>query len=514
MLLLADRNNEGWFALSVGVGLLVFSALPPRVASARRLTRALLVALVGTYAAARSVDLVARGADASDVVLLCAQTLILCVALGLLRAYLSGIGRLITSLAQAPEDLGYARVLELGQASSLIESELARSRRREESLTFIELRSRAALDRATIAAQDYFGPSSIRYLERVYLRARLGVLLSQHARRSDVVISEPNGGYLILSPEADERGARAMSHRVAQAARSELGMTISVGIASFPDDGESLRDLLAVASDRAGDGAEQPGSPAAESASHPVPAPVAPQLPRRLAMISAVDLGESDRAALERCVWLARYPVRGSGDLPYLVCKRVLDIVVASLVLVVTAPLLLLAAIAIKLESPGGPVLFHQTRAGRKGRGFRLYKLRTMVPDASERKQELLHLNSRTWPDFKIEHDPRVLRVGRILRAASVDELPQLVNVLKGDMSLVGPRPTSLVADGFQHWQRERFTVKPGLTGLWQVSGRDEPSLECRSRLDIAYVTRRSLPLDVVILCKTVPAVVLARGAY
>ena len=183
-----------------------------------------------------------------------------------------------------------------------------------------------------------------------------------------------------------------------------------------------------------------------------------------------IDLGASESAALDRCNWLARHPVRCSESRLYTTSKRTLDILVASIVLVITLPLLVLAVIAIKVESPGGPVMFTQTRAGRRGHCFRLYKLRTMVPNASERKAELLHLNSRTWPDFKIEHDPRVLKVGRFLRAASIDELPQLVNVLKGDMTLVGPRPTSLLADGFQHWQRERFTIKPGLTGLWQVS--------------------------------------------
>jgi lipopolysaccharide/colanic/teichoic acid biosynthesis glycosyltransferase len=221
-----------------------------------------------------------------------------------------------------------------------------------------------------------------------------------------------------------------------------------------------------------------------------------------------------DACALDRCDWLARFPVHSRVGAAYLVMKRVFDVVVAAAALVVTLPLLAAAALAVKLESPRGPVMFTQTRAGQCGRGFRLYKLRTMVPDATERKAELLHMNTRQWPDFKVEHDPRVLKVGRILRATSIDELPQLFNVLKGNMSLVGPRPTSLVADGFQHWQRERFCVKPGLTGLWQVSGRAEPSLEFRSRLDIAYTTRRSLTLDALILAKTVPAVVHGRGAY
>ncbi len=309
-------------------------------------------------------------------------------------------------------------------------------------------------------------------------------------------MTERNGRYLVLSAETDAAGALAMSNRVAQAAHSQLGTTLVVGIASFPDDGQSFRDLLTVASDRCSSSfesttrARRPGRRSGV-ASDGRAAPGGPS------MSATIDLGAPDSAALDRCAWLARYPVRCSDSHAYAASKRAIDVALASIVLVMTLPLLILAALAIKIESPKGPVVFVQTRAGRCGRGFRLYKLRTMVPDASARKQELLHLNSRAWPDFKIEHDPRVLKVGRILRATSIDELPQLFNVLRGSMTLVGPRPTSLVADGFEHWQRERFAVKPGLTGVWQISGRDEPSLECRSRLDIAYVTRRSIGLDV-----------------
>jgi lipopolysaccharide/colanic/teichoic acid biosynthesis glycosyltransferase len=230
-------------------------------------------------------------------------------------------------------------------------------------------------------------------------------------------------------------------------------------------------------------------------------------------MIATVDLALDDRSALDRCKWLGNHPVRHSLSPTYRVTKRILDIVIASIALVLALPTLIAAALLIALESPG-PVLYVQTRTGQHGRRFRLYKLRTMVPDASARKEDLLHLNSRTWPDFKIEHDPRVLKVGRFLRAASIDEVPQLFNVLRGDMSLVGPRPISLDAEGLASWQRERFGVKPGLTGLWQVASRNDPSLDCRARLDIAWLLRRSLVLDLVILCKTVPAVFRGRGAY
>lgn len=221
-----------------------------------------------------------------------------------------------------------------------------------------------------------------------------------------------------------------------------------------------------------------------------------------------------DGSALSTCRWLRRCPLRPSVSRLYLTTKRTLDIVVAAVGLLVSLPIVVLAAIAIKLESPRGPVFFAQTRAGYAGRPFRLYKLRTMVPNAEQLKHELLHLNTRQWPDFKVDHDPRLLRVGRILRASSIDELPQLFNVLCGNMTLVGPRPTSLAADGFRRWQQERFEVKPGVTGLWQVYGRGEPSFDYRARLDIAYVKRRGVALDLRILCLTVSAVVRGRGAY
>src|SRR5262249_42485043 len=156
--------------------------------------------------------------------------------------------------------------------------------------------------------------------------------------------------------------------------------------------------------------------------------------------------------------------------------------------------------VAIKLTSPHGPVLFVQRRTGYRGRQFKLYKLRTMVPNAEAMKSRLAHLNDRQWPDFKIKRDPRVTRVGRLLRTTSIDELPQLFNVLRGDMSLVGPRPTSLPSSEYERWQAERFGVRPGLTGLWQVAARDSSSFDQRLRLDIAYATRQSLRLDLEIL--------------
>jgi lipopolysaccharide/colanic/teichoic acid biosynthesis glycosyltransferase len=193
--------------------------------------------------------------------------------------------------------------------------------------------------------------------------------------------------------------------------------------------------------------------------------------------------------------------------------KRAVDVVLCLASLPLVVPLLAACALAIRADSPGA-VLFHQLRTGKGGRRFRMYKLRTMVENAAELKDRYAHLNELTWPDFKITDDPRVTRVGRFLRRTSLDELPQIFNVLRGDMSLVGPRPTSFSADTYTLWHTARLEVRPGLTGLWQVSGRDELDFDERLRLDIAYIRNRCLWLDMSLILRTVGAVVGGRGAH
>ena len=197
--------------------------------------------------------------------------------------------------------------------------------------------------------------------------------------------------------------------------------------------------------------------------------------------------------------------------------KRMLDLVVATLALVVLAPALALIAAAIKAESRG-PVFFRQVRRRSGERTFRIYKFRTMVADADRRKHEVAHLNQHADGDprmFKVPDDPRVTRVGRLLRRYSLDELPQLINVVKGEMSLVGPRPLILDEDQFvTDWKRKRLDLKPGITGLWQVLGRSEIPFEEMTKLDYVYVTNWSLWGDLLLLFRTVPAVFRPRRAY
>ncbi len=193
--------------------------------------------------------------------------------------------------------------------------------------------------------------------------------------------------------------------------------------------------------------------------------------------------------------------------------KRAIDVVGASLGLLLLAPVFAAAALAIKATSRG-PAMFCQRRSGLGGKPFTIYKFRTMVVDAEVRKKELLALNEQDGPAFKIKRDPRITFVGRILRTTSVDELPQLWNVLRGDMSLVGPRPLPCnESDGCRGWLRQRLDVTPGLTCIWQISGRSTVSFSDWVRMDVQYIRSRSLGGDVKLLMQTVPAVVSRRGA-
>jgi len=200
-------------------------------------------------------------------------------------------------------------------------------------------------------------------------------------------------------------------------------------------------------------------------------------------------------------------------ELPLLI-KRVLDFFISLILVIIFSPLFLIAFILVKVTSPG-PAFFIQERVGLNKRRFRLYKFRTMVVNAEQKLQELEHLNEATGPVFKITEDPRLTPVGKFLRKTSIDELPQLINVLKGDMSLVGPRPLPVRDyDGFDHdWHRRRFSVRPGITCLWQVSGRSSLTFDKWMELDMEYIDHWSLWLDFKILAKTIPAVLNGSGA-
>ena len=199
---------------------------------------------------------------------------------------------------------------------------------------------------------------------------------------------------------------------------------------------------------------------------------------------------------------------------PRATAKRVMDIVGALMSLLLFAPLMIVAAVLIKLFSPG-PVLFIQERVGRNGKPFRIYKFRSMVENAEGLLDELIDLEALDEPVFKLKDDPRVTRLGRFLRRWSIDELPQLFNVLKGEMSLVGPRPEEVrIVRYYNGRQRRRLQAKPGMTGPVQTSGRADLSLEDRVRLEIDYIHNNSFRGDLSILVRTIPVVIRGDGSY
>jgi len=220
---------------------------------------------------------------------------------------------------------------------------------------------------------------------------------------------------------------------------------------------------------------------------------------------SSAETWEGDALITHKTGRLEGWPV---------VAKRIFDLVVSLILLLFLSPLLLFVALLIKLTSPG-PVMFKQNRLGLNKRRFYIYKFRTMVPDAEQRMREVEHLNEVSGPVFKIKNDPRITPLGRFLRKTSIDELPQLINVLLADMSLVGPRPLPVRDyEGFnEDWQRRRFSVKPGITCLWQVKGRSSIAFEQWMQLDLQYIDKWSLWLDMQILMWTIPAILKGSGA-
>ena len=258
------------------------------------------------------------------------------------------------------------------------------------------------------------------------------------------------------------------------------------------------------------------GGPA-RAVSVEAPGPCVAEPGPRLVTAAAPDRPAPQRPAADAADAAApRPPVQPLEELlvrPMPWWKRATDVLGAVAGLAVLSPVLLGSAVAIKLTSPG-PVVFKQKRAGLGGRPFTIYKFRTMCADAEAKKKALRALSEQDGPAFKLARDPRVTRVGHFLRKTSIDELPQLINVLKGDMSLVGPRPLPVdEQDACERWQRRRLDVTPGLTCIWQVKGRSQVTFAEWVRMDVAYMRRRTVFHDLSILLRTIPAVLFRRGA-
>jgi len=205
----------------------------------------------------------------------------------------------------------------------------------------------------------------------------------------------------------------------------------------------------------------------------------------------------------------------GNRSLVYLVLKRTLDIVGSLIGIILLSIVFILVALAIKLEDPKGPVFFSQARIGKKGKVFKMYKFRSMVTDAEIKLKELLELNETSGAMFKMKNDPRVTKIGKLIRKTSIDELPQLFNVLKGEMSLVGPRPPlpREVAE-YTNYDKQRLIVTPGCTGIWQVSGRSNIGFKEMVELDLYYIKNQSTFMDIKIIFKTVLVLFGSKNAF
>lgn len=201
-------------------------------------------------------------------------------------------------------------------------------------------------------------------------------------------------------------------------------------------------------------------------------------------------------------------------DAAYGPIKRLIDVVVASVALILLAVPMMVIALAVWLQDPRAPIVFGQLRCGHHGRSFRVLKFRTMVRNADELKEQLRSLSVVPWPDFRVINDPRVTPIGRFLRKTSLDELPQFVNVLRGEMTLVGPRPTSFAASTYTLWEAGRLDYRPGITGPWQVWGRSTMDFDERCRLEIRFFREQSILAELWVLSATARSVLGRKGVY
>jgi lipopolysaccharide/colanic/teichoic acid biosynthesis glycosyltransferase len=324
-------------------------------------------------------------------------------------------------------------------------------------------------------------------------RRLLSIIATEAIRETDVLVPlGAPGSFVVLCPGADTAGASEIVRRLQM---NPDDRPLHVGQSTVTEDGLELEELIDTALWRMERAAEA-----------------------GLTFGAAQEGPSAEQPARARRSW-SREARRIAGHAPIRrrfvanAAKRAFDLIVVTAAIPLWGPLLLVLMAMVKYGDPSAPVLFVQSRTGRRGRSFGMLKLRTMVPNAEQLKEELRHLSVRAWPDFKIVDDPRITPIGRILRRTSLDELPQLINVLKGDMSLVGPRPTSFSPATYEPWQTARLSVRPGVTGLWQVEGRGRVDFDDRLRLDLTYIERRGFFYDLWILLRTIPAVIQQRGS-
>ncbi|MEM1444743.1 MAG: sugar transferase [Planctomycetota bacterium] len=370
-------------------------------------------------------------------------------------------------------------------------------------------RERSRIDRSGgVMSLIVFHVPKRRWFGRRKMR-RLVAVLAEQLRISDEVGIIDQGRAFALLPDTEALGAEVLARRLQRHLIAE-GMAVNFAVFRYAsgqnrgsdDNARNQNDRRKPPGGSGGASGDSTTANGKTSNWDDIPPPL------RIASVGLEEEAMDTKNAEDRAACLVS---TFAEHLPW--WKRGLDLAIASTAMVIALPVLLVAAAAIRLEGPG-PIFFKQQRMGAGRRPFSIYKLRTMVVDAERRRDDLVELNEQDGPAFKIRHDPRITRVGRFLRASSLDELPQLINVLRGDMTLVGPRPLPVhEAEACDDWHDARHSVHPGLTCIWQVTGRSRVSFDDWARMDLAYISRRSVWRDLKILFATLPAVLRGEGA-
>lgn len=438
-----------------------------------------------------------------------------------------------------------SRILPAAEGEETVNGELFRARRfnRPVALMVLCLDSIPQLRSAVTDRFDFHAA-----LQRSYLRARISQLVESVVYRTDP-LAWYGDNLVVCLPETNRNEAEKLAGQIHDLVSMSLNLRLPIGVAAFPDDGLIYSDLVVAASRHLCQGAETPtlmpaparisareeSNPAREMAAELTPYQMSPNGTLALRhqplsrLLVALGLGvfatwdelvqpfmshahtalRAETPYYDPDFWVNRLPYQSAHTRRvYLRLKRAMDLAAVLLTLPLTLPLGLVLALLIWLEDRASPI-YVQDRVGLGGRKFKMYKFRSMIPNADKRMAELgVRINERgeTVDEHgnKLENDPRITRLGKILRKTSLDELPQLWNVLKGEMSLVGPRPTSFGVDKYSLLQTQRLSVKPGITGLWQIYDRGDTDFDKRLIWDIKYIEKMSLTLDLIILLRTV----------
>jgi lipopolysaccharide/colanic/teichoic acid biosynthesis glycosyltransferase len=395
-------------------------------------------------------------------------------------------------------DVKNARLIPLNEGEEQVMQELHRARRFERPVAILYCTTdlKSVNDPDVNIKTDFIQWHITRTMRQRYSQVKIAQAASALTYKSDSIIEYGNDVVICL-PETNCQEAEQFARRLSRFSSELYQIDFKIGVAAFPKDGLVFEDLVESAKNQVQYWKDSDDDDNSRSGD------------------VIIDFNERLRIEKE-AMWTNKLAFQSTNTREiYAMFKRVFDIVVVVATFPVMLPVMALVALAIKIDD-GGPIFYMQPRTGHKGRRFKMYKFRTMVPDAKAQPAQVITLpNGKVqylWPD-KTKNDPRITRVGRVLRKTSLDELPQLLNVLNGDMSIVGPRPTTWDLDKYTLHQTERLTVRPGITGLWQVCDRESTNMDERLIWDMKYIQKMGLSMDVQILWRTVASVFQKKGA-